>query len=482
AGMFTRSPDELVEDLRSISQAEEDEKDAGPVISLIVDGSNLAFSQDEAESAIRWYDHFLELVSQNTDWLHVQIPGRIMRTHAPRRRVYAPTTKLDDLMRWTIPYAADAAGDADDRSPLRSFRSVMETYPESARLYAKMQHTHVLVNQVRGDKYRKMTAREELWRGQSHFAYWHNRFGGIYRSSLRKAAYAALIEAEKTTRERGIFIPAVSRVDVDLDGDDEILYQGNEINAYIHRTGGRLFELDYISRNWNYLDTFQRRPEIFHDDTTIAAGYDRWPRQAFVDHLLVPGQDQEAFARGVREQVVDLTDLVYELDSLDKDHNSAVLVATGRDERDFAQIVVRKTYRFVKSRIDVEYHLSNTGMGGIEAEFAVEMNLSFRSLNPGDLRLHMRQGRQRTEISPDNVASEAVSDLQFLDLANNTVVTLNPSDRPDVWSFPVEAVGILWNRPNWFYQSNCAVLRWPLTLDPSEERTIAVSLKIERKR
>lgn len=478
--MFDDSPEAVLNRLRKIADAGRSGSGVGPVVSLMVDGSSLAFSPEEAEKTVAWYDAFLDLVTGNTDWLHVQIPGRIMRTHAPHQRVYAATTEIDHLMRWAE--SANGSKSISGSFAGRSFRSVMEAYPESARLYAKMQHTHVLVNQVRGDKYRKMTAREELWRGQSHFAYWHNRFGGIYRSQLRKATYAALIEAEKTTRERGIFIPAVSRVDVDLDGNEEILYQGNEINAYVHRSGGRVFELDYVPRNWNYLDTFQRRPETFHDETTAAAGYDTWPRQAFVDHLLQPGQSVEDFARGSRAQFCDCTELVYEFESIDKDHNEVVLIGTCEDGSSLAQIVIHKTYRFIKSRIDVEYTLTNTGMADVEAEFAVETNLSFRSLEPGDLRISLRQGRQRTEISPDTFSAEAISDLQFLDLANNTIVTINPSDRPDLWSFPVEAVGILWNRPNWFYQSNCAVVRWPLRIGAGEERAFSCSLRIDKRK
>ncbi len=479
--LFVQTPEEVIERIKKIA-----EKDAvgsaGPVVTMLVDGSALAFSTEEAERAILWYDRFLDLVVQNSDWLHVQIPGRIMRTHAPRERAYACDTSLADLMRWIQPHTTRDKKRGRATNHRRSFRSIMEAYPESARLYAKMQHTHVLVNQVRGDKSRKMTAREELWRGQSHFAYWHNRYGGVYRSSFRKATYAALIEAEKTTRERGIFIPAVSRVDVDLDGEDEILYQGNEINAYVDRSGGRLFELDYIPRNWNYLDTFQRRQEDFHDETTVAAGYDNWPRQAFVDHLLEPGQDVDHFARGIRNQVCDLTDLSYELANIAKEHNEITLVGTSRNDESLTQVVMNKTFRFVKNRIDVEYHLANTGMKAIEADFAVETNLSFRSLAPGHLRIHVRQGRQRTEISPDNVVSEAISDVQFLDLANNTTVTINPSDRPDLWTFPVEAVGILWNTPNWFYQSNCAVVRWPIELEAGSSVTMAISLRIDKKR
>jgi hypothetical protein len=145
----------------------------------------------------------------------------------------------------------------------------------------------------------------------------------------------------------------------------------------------------------------------------------------------------------------------------------------------WGEIEIRKVYRFVKNRVDLEYRLQNNGMETISAVFGTEINLSFESLDVGKLRLHVRQGRSRKEIPPDAVALEGITDFQFQDLHNNTLITLNPSERPDLWCFPVEAVGILWDHPHWFYQSNCSVLRWPIDLKPGDTAERTVSLKIE---
>ncbi len=483
--LFSGTPEETVGFLRHLR-----DNDAGsPVVALMFDGVNVGYDKEQTAESIRWYERFLDLVT-TSDWIEVNTPGRLVQSLQPSDRRYAPTSSFRALMDWLPENQQQDLGDAayrgcsgvPDCEAEGSFRSIMEVYPESARLYSRMQHTHVLVNQIRGDKYRKITAREELWRGQSHFAYWHNRTGGIYRSNLRKATYAALIEAEKTTRERGIFIPAMTRIDVDLDGREEILYQGNEINAYLHRFGARLFELDFIPRNWNYLDTFQRRPEPFHDDATVAAGYDTWPRAAFVDHLLRPENTAADFARGRRQQLLDISKLEYEIASLDKEHNAVSFLAGATGQDSLITMAVRKSYRFIKSRVEVEYELSNTGMEKIDAFFAVELNFSFHSLQVDSLRLHVRQGRARQELTPDMSELANVSDLQFLDLRNNTRIQVNPSDRPDLWSFPVEAVGFLGDRLHWFYQSNCAVFRWPLALEPGDSRAFAISVKIEQKR
>lgn len=505
--LFSRTPEELIaflERIRDARTASLDRENYVPTVALMFDGANIGYKAEQTAMTIAWYERFLDLVNANTDWISVNVPGRIVQKALPTKRRYAPLTSLPALMDW-LPESRDRAdsGGAGQTSTVSrksrgstrenvgpqpsdtSFRAIMETYPESARLYARMQHTHVLVNQIRGDKYRKMTAREELWRGQSHFAYWHNRSGGIYRSTLRKATYAALIEAEKTTRERGVFIPAVSRVDVDLDGREEVLYQGNEINAYLHRFGGRLFELDYIARNWNYLDTFRRRREPFHDDATVSAGYDSWDRAGFVDHLLHPANTASEFARGNRKLLCDITDIEYEVSNLDKDHNAVVLSGRSRPceegtEDDSAEVRVKKTYRFIKSRIETEYNLTNVGDQPLEGVLAVELNLSFHSLEVDKLRLHARQGRQRRELTPDMTELEAVSELQFHDLRNSTRIQISPEDRPDAWCFPVEAVGYLGERPHWFYQSNCCVFRWKMNLLPDESRRVAIAMKLEQ--
>lgn len=486
--MFDRSPEDMITflaNLRDTAPERGARPEPPPVVALMFDGSRLGYNQEQTDHCIQWYTRFLDLVRANRTWIHVDTPGRLVHTVRATDRCYARESTLESLMAW-MPDQVSAGGPREKKSRGRtypgSFRSVMEIYPESARLYSRMQHTHLMVNQIRGDKYRKITAREELWRGQSNYAYWHNRSGGIYRSSLRKATYGALIEAEKSTRERGIFIPAVSRIDVDLDGREEVLYQGNEINAYLHRHGARLFELDYIPRNWNYLDTFQRRQEPFHDDATIAAGYDSWPRSGFVDHLLVPDHAQEDFARGKRRQLCDISGLEYEIRSLDKEHSAVTFLGHCATDTGGSTMEIKKTYRFIKNRIEVEYSVVNHGRSSIHAVFAVELNLSFHSLHVDSLRLHARQGRTRQELTPDMRELEGVSDLQFLDLRNNTRVQISPGDRPDLWSFPVEAVGYLGDRLHWFYQSNCAVFRWPLALKTGETRHFSLAVKLEQNR
>ena len=119
------------------------------------------------------------------------------------------------------------------------FREFLIRYPESWLMYAKMMNTHVLVSQVRGDKYKKKAAQNELWKGQSHHAYWHSGPGGIYENALRKAVYQSLIEAEKITRATEIFAPSIISVDYDMDNSQRVPLPGLRAERLHPRPGRR---------------------------------------------------------------------------------------------------------------------------------------------------------------------------------------------------------------------------------------------------
>lgn len=480
--MFIDPPEKIISRLRAF--------DTGSVVepatmALIFDADQwerFAIADEQAgtatpsaASADEWFESFLARLEAERDWLAIRTPMQVMREAGAADRRYASVTSYSQLMSW-VPESLVQDGYGD----LGSFRTVFERYPESSRLYARMQHTHVMVNQIRGDRYRKNAAREELWRGQAHFAYWSNQHGGVYRSSIRKSAYAALIEAEKGTRQKGIFIPAISRVDVDLDGEEELLFQGTDINAYLDQNGAYVFELDLLSRNWNYLDTMQRRPEPYHDAEARSAGYDSWPRGAFVDHLLQADATMAPFAAGRRPLLQELSSVPYGIEAIQKEQHAVQFTMTTGAQDGLAHLSVRKRFHFHRNRIDVTYTIHNGGLASLRGKFATEVNLSFSGMDAGALRLFSRVGRQRTELSPDPIEIDAVSELQFHDVRNAIQIALSPTERPTVWSFPVCAIGLSDGAPEPFYQSNCAVFLWPVDLPAGGSMEMSVSMKLDR--
>lgn len=227
-----------------------------------------------------------ELVNSNK--IKVTLPSNYLRSSWKFPRGYFPATSYDEMQAYGSIVARENHPAGELSSGVgragyyygRLFRQNLSRYNEVNLMYAKMQLVQSLTNQIRGDKYRKQAAKEELWQGQTNAPFWHGAHGGVYINNYRKEVYSALIRSEKLTREHGIFAPSIVSLDFDMDGLKELLYQGSHINAYIHLTGGILFELDYLSAPWNYLDTMGRYRETYHPSSDTAQGYDLYPRRA----------------------------------------------------------------------------------------------------------------------------------------------------------------------------------------------------------
>ena len=242
---FMQAPRELLGRLKDLAGAP-----AGRVVVLLPDGGRPG-------APTEWLEGFFQGVLDAVEWLRPMTPGACLRDAPPSEKLYIPSSASAEMTEWALPArtrtlyreASRRERDAGGIGRFLSgghFRQFLTRYPEAGLMYAKMMYIHVLVNQVRGDRYKKRAAQNELWKGQCHYAYWHGARGGVYSNPARKAVYRALIEAEKITRATEIFAPSILSADYDMDNCTEFLYQGSELNAYIHTRGGSLFELDFL--------------------------------------------------------------------------------------------------------------------------------------------------------------------------------------------------------------------------------------------
>lgn len=478
-------PKSLVDDIVALAS-----ELPGQVLSVLADGEGGSWNGDEEEARSAWLDAFLAAVleKQQQRVIETVLPSKYMRKPAERSRGYFPATIWDEMQIWSrgpearFTYAARLGMLTPGANRLGFFfgkeiRQSMARYKESNLMYCKMQYIHSLVNQIRGDKYRKNAGREELWKGQNNAAYWHGKGGGIYHNRLRKTVYANLLKAERHTREKGIFAPSLFLLDYDLDGVAEIMYQGTEINAYVHTTGGMLFEFDYMLQPFNYLDTMARYPEVYHLPEHEAAGYDSYLRKAFVDHFLDPGLGIADFGRAAWESQADFAHAAYHLDDLKREGNAARLSAT------VGGISLRKHYTFVKAQAQVAYVVTNTGGQTLETVFAPEVNLSFLSCDIEDLRVYRKEGRGRgEEIGPGVRELPASQEVYFEDLLNRVVVHCQSSQACEWWSIPVYTTHA---DNGWWvsnYQSSCLLPRFRLSLEPGQSFEVTLGLSITRLR
>ncbi|MFP4483884.1 MAG: alpha-amylase/4-alpha-glucanotransferase domain-containing protein [Spirochaetaceae bacterium] len=480
AALFHEEPQEVVE--RILAAGDEAEP---PVVSVMSEGERPSRQNANGEDRGAWLSRFFELLIAHREEVETIHPGRYVKTNRPHGRGYFTTTPYNHIARWMAPYRS---GNGREQSKLPQgspwtngsgfFRHVLTQYPESNRLYSKMQYIHVLVNQIRGDKYRKRLAREELWRGQNHNAYWHTPAGGIYTSRLRKSSYASLIEAEKVTREKGIFIPSIITLDFDMDGLSEFLFQGQEMNAYVHSIGGTVFELDYLPKPWNYQDTMTRHREAYHRGSEPA---DAYPRNSFIDHFIRSEESADRFYRMKHHELGDFVQGVYEPESVHKEDHRLVLHRDGHVKTSGGEIPVhlRKTFTFHGAGLQVAYRIVNKGARPLTARFATELNTALPPVHQATATL--------VAVGADGVEHELTDEERTLtgterllcrDYVHSVAVHLESPGANSIWCLPIETTYLSHGELITEYQATCIVPQWELELAPDEVFEADLSLEL----
>jgi hypothetical protein len=306
-------------------------------------------------------------------------------------------------------------------------------HDEANNIYAKMLFTHLLIDQIRGDKARKKSAAEEIWKSQSCDLF---AGAGINDSALRAAAYKAILNAEKTAREVSAFIPCLTPFDFDYDGEEEYLFQGEAINFYVDRSGGGIFELDYLAKSWNYLNT-----ALDEDDAPV------WRRYAFTDYICPAPFDggDGRFLQAGNSAVRALALENFEPREIDRVHSRALFHIAGNETAPFGGITGDKLYHPEKGTITVHWALKNKAdeaapvtIDNLEFSFVTVVNLSFPSAHEKSLRVLSHSGnegegralpfdeRGRAEIA-------GVTGLEFQDVENESILSLSSKDAFDAW-------------------------------------------------
>lgn len=438
-----------------------------------------------------WIEDFIKKLIRKEEIIKIEHPGRLVKTIIPKKKIYFPCTSYRDMVRWALPTEmAKHFTIAKKKHKLNRnvecfigggfFRQFLSKYPESNYMHSKMIYTNILVNQIRGDKYKKKTAREELWKGQCNRAYWHGKYQGIYSNILRKNIYKSFIQAEKMTRNNGMFIPSIINVDFDMDGRKEYLYQDVDINAYVHLKGGTIFELDFIPEAWNYLDTFSRKEEVYHNNNSYV--FDDYLRRTFIDHFHADKSTVFDFYKNNSNEIGDFVENKYELSSLDREHFELVLQRSGfitTDKKKYS-IELEKKYRFSNTTIDVYYTIKNKSEQKIKIWFGSELNLSFASNSEKYLSMFSFDQEDKKQISVRPYSQDHVNKVALQDLYNNVLININSSNEFFLWSLPIETMSQCNGKMEKLYQSSCFMLRWRLELEPEEIWQCRIGLSFAR--
>ena len=344
----------------------------------------------------------------------------------------------------------DSAG-TEKNAPPRRFTIL---HPEARGIYAKMIFTNVLINQLRGDKSRKQSAHEELWKAQGSALFCATGKQGLHNNMLRNAAYSALLGAERITREKGKFAPSLVPFDFNMDGEQEWLFQDTRINCYVQPAGGGIFELDYLPKGWNYLDSCRGRT-------------------AFADRLLPEGARAEYLSCGIVANARNCRDEWYEALDTDKVRRKLKLtLCPAETPAPFGTIAIEKSFQVKKDTVIVGYTLINRGAEAAVCAFAPEIDLALPGEGDSFVRFFACKTGMPDAPLPGQLLN-AVDGVKIHDLKNEVQITLTAARPFDGRISPV----YIPDNDTELYQAFCIMPLFPVSLNAGEACDLEFTLK-----
>lgn len=277
-------PEATFRHLRSL-----DHEDINRVVVFADDGEKFGVWPDTWRTVYEegWLTRFCELLVENASWVRTVPPGEVVTTMKPAGRLYLPTASYAEMLHWALPTAEaygryeefeEVLGEEKLLERFGSFvrggfwRNFLVKYPEANAMQKKMLRISGRIAKLRNGNPGADTipalnaAYDRLMAAQCNCPYWHGVFGGLYLANIRSAMYRSMIGAESELDAiEKITEPTITLTDYNLDGEDELLYEGPQANFYMApATGGGIFEFDYKPVGYNFIDLIQRRREGYH--------------------------------------------------------------------------------------------------------------------------------------------------------------------------------------------------------------------------
>jgi alpha-amylase len=464
-----------------------------------------------------WVERFFAALDANADWLTTMPPSDWTVGHRPVGRVYLPTGSYAEMGEWALPADEGLAfgttlrrARAEHRPEARwlrgaIWRNFQVRYREINDIHKQMLATSDLVEGMAVGPSRS-AATDHLFAGQSNDCYWHGLFGGIYLPDLRVAALGRLIAAEDLA-VGGDAVSGVRR-DVDLDGRDEVVLAGpGQFVTVKLEEGGGIARWDLRAAAHPLGAVMRRRPEAYHEtlrdfehakghdagETTEGGApasihdivkvkqegllehlrYDAYERRSGLIRILPAGTAREAALSGAADELGDLRDGTWRLDSVDP--GRVVAHRTGAVETPEGSIPIEatRTIEIGGGRLDpwIELGLSIThaglpGSAPIDALVAVEWStmLLGGGHNPS---AWLDIGGERTAhdaARADVAVRRITAGNDFLGIAVETTA----DHAVDAWIGPIETVSNSEAGFELVYQGSATLLVEPLRLRPGE--------------
>ncbi|MBQ0002635.1 MAG: DUF1926 domain-containing protein [Treponema sp.] len=377
-----------------------------------------------------WADEFINLINTKySDAIKFDLPANCAKDSDSFVPAYIHAGISAEIAKWALePYKQ-----TDVKNLSVNIYDFMQTYKRSQALYNRMTFVSYLINQCKGDKMRKKTARENLWAAQTGDAYVCKSSGILVNSQERQNAYRKLTEAEKLVRECEEFHESVIPYDYNCDGFNEYLCRMEKFNACINPRGGCIFELDLIKKSGNYADNMTRVMPLDKCN-------DNYEKGIFVDHLFEP-EEYNKYVKGLPCKNGVFSGNIYKEVMYNANKKEVCLETNSHFPGLDQTIRLRKKFIITSNGIMVQYILKNTSPIALKAKFVVESNFAqtdFTSDKFDSYKIDVVNNSQIEEKTPENLEfMKNVDAFQLTDIVNNVTFTFEPNEIANLVSYPV---------------------------------------------
>ncbi len=474
----------------------------------------------------RWVGRFFEALEANADWLTTVTPSQWLDREPPIGRVYVPTSSYAEMGEWALPpdetvvftrlLHEAAAGHRPEYRWLRGgfWRNFQVKYREINDLHKQMiRASRKVAAMPEGPE--RTSALDHLHRGQSNDCYWHGLFGGIYISHMRLATYEHLIAAEDAADAILGTVVAAERLDLDMDGRDEVrLADAGQVVTVKPTEGAGIGGWDVRAARHALTAVLRRRPEAYHEtlrsheanagEERAAAGdgaavdgavtsihdivmvkeqglasrlhYDDHERRTGLVRFLAPDVSPEAVAVAAEAELGDFRDGEWRVDHLVPGQASL-----SRHGIAFGQpLSISKTIRLAGGRLDpsliVELELHHRGDAPIETRLGLELNIHV--LGGGGNPSAWYDVRGERSAHDGSGTAEALEAIGYGNDWVGIAVEARPQPAADAWWSPIETVSNSESGFERVYQGSTLLLSWPARIEPGETRRFAVTQQV----
>jgi len=479
-----------------------------------------------------WLVRFFQMIGENLSWIEPMSLGTYASRYKPLGRIYLPCSSYMEMDEWSLPTEAmveygkviERLKENPDGNEIRRFikggfwRNFFAKYPESNDLHKRILHlSERIKDKIRKKAFSKLKSKNaivHLYRAQCNDGYWHGVFGGLYLPHLRHALYENLIRAEtlydqlRYTRKEWV---EAERLDLNGDGEEEVLLKNPKVIFLFGNPGGSLLEMDDRPKAFNILNIISRRKEGYHkkllENRKMDMGeglrtiheifdskesnldqylhFDSYRKACFLDHFLSEEVDFDSFRRGEFKEGGDFIKNPYRIHitTLWK-RKEVVFSRSGQIFLNGKNIPIDLVKRFIiftdRSMVEASYQIVNQGKDLCSGcLFGIEFNVNLLAGDTEDRYYDISEHPLNDRRLMSMGESRSVSKVRLIDEYNGMKVFLNIDKNGNLWRFPIETVSLSESGFERVYQGSCLLFSWPLTLGPGGRFEVHIELGIE---